>query len=245
LKVKQHAHKEMRQWLEAWGPPTAVAQQPPARRTPWLWVAVAVGVVMRGGWDPMHAWNRAFGDVSFLLLAITMALGPLVRLWAPAGWLLPWRRETGIWTHPDLGRYVMLQHGFGLANAVGFLALAYGLVLGLTSNTFSQRILGGSAWKWLQQGAYVLWALVVIHTAYFLYLHFLSFHRPLPPENWFRVPFVAIVILTVSLQVAAYLVTWLRQRSGQRPAHAHRGRSSGQTPAERPATVHDQFTTCS
>jgi sulfoxide reductase heme-binding subunit YedZ len=223
----------------------------------------------------MHAWSRAFGDAGFLLLAITMALGPLARLWPPVSRLLAWRRETGIWTvvlalvhtyivldgwvrwdlrqllgfvpHPDLGRYVMLQQGFGLANVVGFLALAYGLVLGLTSNTFSQKILGGSAWKWLQQGAYVLWALVVVHTAYFLYLHFLSFHRPLPPENWFRVPFVAIVILTVSLQVAAYLATWRRQRLGQRPAHAHRGRGSGQTPAERSATpsrsIHNVFMT--
>jgi sulfoxide reductase heme-binding subunit YedZ len=215
-------------------------------------IVALVGVylfrIARGEWDPMHAWNRAFGDVSFLLLAITMVLGPLVRLWAPAGRLLPWRRETGIWAmvlalahtyivldgwvqwdlrqllgfvpHPDLGRYVMLQQGFGLANAVGILALAYGLVLALTSNSFSQKILGGSAWKWLQQGAHVLWALVVVHTAYFLYLHFLSFHRPLPPENWFRVPFVAIVILTVSLQAAAYLATWRRQRPTSRPALA-------------------------
>lgn len=213
-------------------------------------LGVLVFAASRSQWAPMHAWNRAFGDMSFLLLAITMALGPLARLWAPVGRLLSWRRETGIWTvvlalahtyivldgwvrwdlwqlfgfvlHPDLGRYVMLQQGFGLANVVGFFALAYGLVIGLTSNTFSQQILGGSAWKWLQQGSYVLWALVVVHTAYFLYLHFVSFHRPLPPGNWFRVPFAAIVIVTVGLQVAAYLVTWRRQRPSRRPAHAQR-----------------------
>lgn len=204
----------------------------------------------RGGWDPMHAWNRAFGDMSFLLLAVTMALGPLARLSPPVGRLLPWRRETGIWTivlatahtyivldgwvrwdlwqllgfvlHPDLGRYVMLQQGFGLANVLGLFALAYGLVIALTSNAFSQQILGGSAWKWLQQGSYVLWALVVVHTAYFLYLHFLSFHRPLPPGNWFRVPFAAIVMGVVSLQVAAYLATWRRQRPSRRPDQAQK-----------------------
>jgi sulfoxide reductase heme-binding subunit YedZ len=114
----------------------------------------------------------------------------------------------------------MLQQGFGLANVVGFFALAYGLVIGLTSNTFSQQVLGGSAWKWLQQGSYVLWALVVVHTAYFLYLHFVSFHRPLPPGNWFRVFFAAIVMATVSLQVAAYLATWRRQRRSRRDMDA-------------------------
>ncbi len=114
----------------------------------------------------------------------------------------------------------MAQQGFGFANVVGFVALAYGLVIGLTSNTFSQQILGGSAWKWLQQGSYVLWALVVAHTVYFLYLHFVSFHRPLPPGNWFRMPFAAIVVVTVTLQVTAYLATWRRQRSRRRPALA-------------------------
>jgi sulfoxide reductase heme-binding subunit YedZ len=86
--------------------------------------------------------------------------------------------------------------------------------------SIQQQVLGGSAWKWLQQGSYVLWALVVVHTAYFLYLHFVSFHRPLPPGNWFRVFFAAIVMVTVSLQVAAYLATWRRQRRSRRPAQA-------------------------
>jgi uncharacterized protein (DUF305 family) len=38
--------EQMRGWLEAWGPPAAVAQQPPARRTPWLWLAIALGGVI-------------------------------------------------------------------------------------------------------------------------------------------------------------------------------------------------------
>lgn len=38
--------EQMRQWLEAWGPPAAQAQQPPARRTPWVWLAVAAGILI-------------------------------------------------------------------------------------------------------------------------------------------------------------------------------------------------------
>jgi sulfoxide reductase heme-binding subunit YedZ len=61
-------------------------------------LGVLVFEASRSQWAPMHAWNRAFGDMSFLLLAITMALGPLARLWTPVGRLQSWRRETGIWT---------------------------------------------------------------------------------------------------------------------------------------------------
>lgn len=210
--------------------------------------------MVRSGWDPMHAWNRAFGDISFLLLAMTMATGPLARLWPAAGRFLPWRREMGIWTvvfavahtyvvlsgwvrwdlpqllglvpHPDLNRYVMLQHGFGLSNIVGILALAYGFVLGLSSNTVSQRLLGGSAWKFLQQGSYVLWALVVVHTAYFLFIHFRSFHRPLPPSNWFRLPFVLLVTLVLALQTAAFVVTWRHQHRDKRASAWQPGATS-------------------
>jgi uncharacterized protein (DUF305 family) len=44
---------QMRRWLEAWGPPAAAAQQPPVRRTPWVWPAVALGVVI-----VIAAWLR-------------------------------------------------------------------------------------------------------------------------------------------------------------------------------------------
>lgn len=46
--------EQMRQWLQAWGPPPAGAQQPPARLTPWLWLAAAVVVVV----ILVMAWGR-------------------------------------------------------------------------------------------------------------------------------------------------------------------------------------------
>ena len=100
------------------------------------------------------------------------------------GWV-EWNliRILGYELHPMLQRYVMLQHGFGFANVVGILALVYGTALALTSNDLRQRYLGGVVWKFLQQGAYVLWALILLHTAYFLYLHFQDFNRPPPEPN--------------------------------------------------------------
>lgn len=193
----------------------------------------------RAGWAPMHAWNRALADVSLVTLSISMAIGPLARIWMLAGRLLPWRRVAGIWTvvygaahtlvildgwvewdlvrlfgflhHPQLDRYAMVLHGFGLGNVLGVIAMLYGAVLAATSNNASQRFLGGSAWKFLQQGSYTLWVLVVAHTGYFLYLNFLDFHRPIPEPNWLQTPFAALVAAVATLQGCAFWITWRRR----------------------------------
>ncbi len=117
--------------------------------------------------------------------------------------------------HPTAGVYVMLNHGFGLANVIGIVALVYGMVLALVSNDWSQRKLGGSAWKFLQQGAYVLWMLILVHTAYFLYLHFQDFHKQVPAPNWVQFPFIGLVVAVTLLQFAAFFKTW-RSRRGAR-----------------------------
>jgi sulfoxide reductase heme-binding subunit YedZ len=78
----------------------------------------------------------------------------------------------------------------------------------LTSNAWSQKKLGGIAWKFLQQGAYVYWVLIAVHTAYFLYLHFLDFHRRVPDPNWAQFPFAILVLIVVSLQISAFVKTW-------------------------------------
>ena len=175
----------------------------------------------RAEWSEMHRYNRALGDLSLLLIVAAMAIGPLARLSSTVhtiiiliGWVeLDFARLFGFEFHPQLQRYVMLQHGFALANVVGIAALLYGFVLAGTSNNFSQRVLGTSVWKYIQQGAYVLWWLAVLHTAYFLFFHFLDFHRQMPEPNWARRPFVALVASVIALQGAAVVVTWRSQTS--------------------------------
>jgi len=194
----------------------------------------------RAQWSEMHRWNRAVGDMSVVMIAISMSIGPLSRLVARLRAAIPWRRELGIhgvllafihtiiilagWVEWDLvrlfgyqfhpsGVYIMLQHGFGLANVIGIVALRYGLVLASSSSNWSQRALGGTVWKFLQQGAYVLWMLIIVHTAYFLYLHFQDFHRAVPAPNWAQWPFVGLVATVVMLQLAAFLKTWKSRRS--------------------------------
>lgn len=196
----------------------------------------------RPEWSPMHRWNRSFGDASLVLVAVAMTIGPLARFWPALRWAVPWRRELGVWgvvlmgVHtiiifdgwlewdlarfiglqfvPQLDRYVMVLHGFGLANLLGIVALLYGTVLALTSNNFSQRLLGGAVWKFFQQGTYVLWMLIVLHTAYFLYLHFQDFHRPTPEPNWVQWPFAVLVLSVLILQGAASWKIWRARRRG-------------------------------
>lgn len=195
----------------------------------------------RMNWDPeMRLW-RAFGDASLLLLFGSLVLGPLAKLSRPTARLLPWRRELGIWcavtalVHgilvlmnwvkwdfgrlmgyefiPELGRTARLEPGFGLANLMGLVAVLWALVLGVTSSNKVVRALGSPSWKWLHHGAYVLFYLAVLHTAYFLFMHYTaSFHRDVPEPNWFRWPFLVMGLAVLALQYAAFVKTTRRRR---------------------------------
>lgn len=195
--------------------------------------------LVHGQWSPMHRWNRAFGDAAILLLALTMSLGAVSRLLRPTAKWLPWRRELGVYAvilasvhtviildgwvewnvfrlfgmefHPTDLQFVMVQHGFGLANAIGILALGIGFILLLTSSDRAVRFLGSTSWKTVQMTALVYWALVVVHTAYFLYAHFLSFHRTTPEPNPLQLPFAFLVIAVVALGAAACVTTFRRR----------------------------------
>lgn len=196
--------------------------------------------LVHGQWSDMHRWNRAAADASFVLLTITMAIGPTAQIWPRLRVLIPFRRELGIyavtlaavhtvivlggWTvwdfarlfgfefHPGLGRYVMVQHGFGLANAIGVLALIYGFVLALTSSNRLVRLLGGAIWKFVQRAAYVLWALVVVHTAYFLFLQFLDYHRQTPAPNPLQPWYLVLIALILALRITASAHLWRSTR---------------------------------
>lgn len=193
-------------------------------------------------WSPMHRWNRAFGDVSVMLVVLSVSLGPLSRLFRVFSPLLPFRRALGIhacvyalihaaiilvgWVDYDLMRlfgfewhparqaYVMFQRGFALANAIGLAGLALVILLAATSSDPAMRRLGTSGWKFLQMGVLPLWWLTMAHVGYFLFVHFLSFHRALPEPNPLQPWFAGLVVLVLILRAAAYMRTVSRRPSG-------------------------------
>ena len=206
----------------------------------------AVFWASRPVWDPeMRLW-KAVGDAALVLLLLTMAVGPVARLWRAAGRALPWRRELGIWfavvagVHvvlildgwarwsvlgffgfefvPQLGRLVRIEPGFGLSNVVGAVALVWASALAATSSDWALRQLGPSAWKWLHNGAYVVFWTVVLHVGYFLFLHYTaSFHKQPPPPDWFRFPFLVAASAVVALQAAAFIATVRARRRKAAP----------------------------
>jgi methionine sulfoxide reductase heme-binding subunit len=178
----------------------------------------------RPDWDPEMRFWRAVGDGSLILLVLALALGPLARLSPVFGRWLSYRRELGVWfgllalLHtllilngwarwsalkflgyeyiPELNRVARLEPGFGLANILGLVAMLLTLVLMAT---------------------YTVFYLVVLHTAYFLFMHYTqSFHRNVPENpNWFRFPFLVITGLVIVLQSVSYLKSLRRQQLKQ------------------------------
>jgi len=185
-------------------------------------------------WDEeMRLW-RAFGDAGYSLLFVTLIIGPLSILWPRSNSLVPWRRQIGIWfgvmaiAHgiliadgwakwdvakffgyefvPQLDRIVRLEPGFGLANTLGFVAFLWIIVLTLTSSDRAMKWLGASSWKWIHTGSNIVFYLVAIHTAYFLFIHYTeSFHKKVPPESIFIIPFIAMSVIVLVLQISSYV----------------------------------------
>lgn len=222
----------------------------PARRRPrplvrHVAVAAVAAALVALFWASRPAWAaemrlwKAVGDAAFVLLLITLSLGPLARISRPVTRLLPWRRQCGIWfalvatVHgflvihgwarwslrrflgyeivPQLGREVRLEPGFGLANLVGLTALVFALVLAATSSDRALRRLGAPAWKWLHHSALFVFYLSLLHAGYFLFLHYTaSFHKAIPPPDWFRFPFVALGMALLVMQGAAFAKTAAR-----------------------------------
>ena len=219
---------------------------PSTRRLPPLARHAAVGALAavvigmfwasRPQWDgEMRLW-KAVGDAAFVLLLLTLSVGPLARITRSTTWMLVWRRQFGIWfalvaglhgvlvVHgwarwslrrflgyevvPQLGREARLEPGFGLANLVGLTALGFALLLAATSSDRALRRLGAPAWKWLHHSALFIFYLSLLHSGYFLFLHYtVSFHKQVPPPDWFRGPFVTVGLALLALQTAAFIKT--------------------------------------
>lgn len=154
--------------------------------------------------------EKAFGRTAFILLVITLSIGPMMRLWKPASKLLPIRGEFGTWfaitglTHAILiftggGVTVIGADGTGLAILMGMVALFWALILASTSSGRAVRFLGPDNWKWLHGFSYVIFYLVALHVIYFL---FISPGAIGEPSRYF----ILVVILAVpTLQIASFI----------------------------------------
>jgi len=148
--------------------------------------------------------NRVMADTSLVLLCLILMLGAIARLVPRLRPVMPWARELGIGMFVTACLHVLMllddgwdvipffaerthlgielvPDGFLAANWVGLVALAYALVLAVTSNDVSQRRLG-RGWKFLQRQTYTLFVLAWLHTAGFLFFNHLEGNSFIP---WF------------------------------------------------------------
>jgi methionine sulfoxide reductase heme-binding subunit len=185
----------------------------------------------RPEWNQMHSWNRAFADASFVLLVITILIGPLSRLKFFARFL-PWRRELGIWcaimallhvyilfkdwfywepvrlvigVSQETGR-LTFDPGFALANLIGAVAILYLLMLALISNNAAVKLLGKKSWDYLQQKSGIPYLLVTVHTAFFLFIFRLE------SDNWMKVPFLVTISTVFVVQWSVFGMIVIKNR---------------------------------
>jgi sulfoxide reductase heme-binding subunit YedZ len=198
----------------------------------------------RGDLVGPESWNQVLADTSLILLCLILVLGPLGRFVPRMRRLVPWGRELGIAMfvtgslHVVIlydGNWDLIEASFGddgfftdgsfwqAANWVGLVALAYALVLAVTSNGFSQRRLG-RGWKFVQRQAYTLFVLAWLHTAGYLLFSY-------PHSPTFIPWFLAFTGVVVVAQFAGFVHT-VRAKRGPTPSRvSDTTRAAGTTTA--------------
>ena len=170
-----------------------------------------------------HQINRSWADVSIVLLCLSLITGPLVRISPKFKLLIPWRRDIGLWfaitgvIHIGLLAHLhlkwnllrffineegeLLKHTAHASNWVGLVALLGMIVLTITSNRYSEKLLGTSSWKFVQQSVYSVFCLVVLHTFIFVYM---ADDRKAFLFQWF---FWSGVIAVIGFQFWGFILT--------------------------------------
>jgi DMSO/TMAO reductase YedYZ heme-binding membrane subunit len=183
----------------------------------------------RGGGLNVGVLGLGFADAAVVLLCVTLSIGPAVRLKPGLSPIMAWRRHLGIAVAAgalmhilafevlDLlavpkffleridGQIILQRDETAIASWIGLTALAYVTVLGITSNDFSQRLLG-RAWKQIHGQSRTLFVLAVIHAAVGVYVISETKGVLFPYALWLG------VATTLGLQLADFIATVRQSR---------------------------------
>ena len=145
--------------------------------TPFAWLAWGA-ITNNLGPDPTAKIAFATGLATLRLLAITLAITPIRKLWPRLSWLIKFRRLLGLFAFfygsLHMLTYVALYSGFNVQAmaadiakrrfiTMGVAAYLLLLPLALTSTTWAIRKLGGRQWNRLHKLIYVAIVCGVIH----------------------------------------------------------------------------------
>jgi sulfoxide reductase heme-binding subunit YedZ len=163
--------------LPAWFKPAVIAALClPALGTAWqIWQVVQGNNTL--GVNPIETIIRRTGEISIILLTLTLAVTPL-RRWLSVSQLLSVRRALGVATFMyatlHLASYSAWDQDFNLTEIVkdtakrpfifvGMAAWLLMLPLALTSWNAAIRYLGGKRWTMLHKAVYVVALLAPLH----------------------------------------------------------------------------------
>ncbi|MEP6704344.1 MAG: ferric reductase-like transmembrane domain-containing protein [Acidobacteriota bacterium] len=173
----------------------------------------------------LFRWSLTMGYIALALLAVTLSLGVwnvMRRRRNPVSADL--RRDLGIWcaflslAHVVLGLnvhmkswtlYFVQEAGwpradlFGGANYVGALATFLVVILLGTSNDYSIRRLGKMRWKTVQRFNYLFFALVMLHSLFYVAV-----------EKRFM-PYALVLVLISAYVLAVQFAGFRRVRNGE------------------------------
>lgn len=125
--------------------------------------------------------------------------------WSDDGVWVSLKELFGIKSVPFTSKTVFSGSAIAMANIVGAAALFYCIVMTVTSNDTSLRILGRDGWRRLHRVyGYSLFVLAALHTAFFLYLFYGVFPRSAPPPNFFNYIFPPVVAALMALRTMAF-----------------------------------------
>lgn len=138
-------------------------------------------------WNVDHAFWRSFAHAAFILLFLTLIIGPLAKLWPFFNRFVSWRRELGVWVAilsighayaiwdrwalwdiqrffgleyvEALGGYAMFRPELGIMNMMAVVIFPMIILLALTSSDRAVNFLGISSWKWLHNS--------LVHTIFY------------------------------------------------------------------------------
>ena len=201
-------------------------------------------------WSPdMRLW-KAFGGASFFLLWFAVFIGPAVKLLPALNVVLSYRREAGVWfflialVHgylildgwvrwsvweffgyqyfAEIDTYLRVESGFGLANLLGLVALAFALALAATSFDKAVNWLGIQSWKWLHMFSNVVFYLGAMHVVYFAFIHYTpSLTRAMQglptnyPDNPLKYYYLFMLLSVLVVQLLAFMQTVRKQRKSE------------------------------
>lgn len=167
---------------------------------------------------------RATAGVAFILLFLTLIIGPAMRLWRPAlealPWNLPWswRGELGIWfTIISISHILLVLNrkqwdimghltSMRVSDLLGWIAIILAIILAITSFSKIIKFIGMSSWRWLHGFAYVIFYLVGAHVINNAFL------RAGRPEDWLHWSYLVMIIIIIILQIIAFLKTVINYR---------------------------------